>query len=169
MSKMIEDELADMQAEGNALTEDMIRDIAEGKSRKGRPKLTVPDLEEKVADPREKEEWTFLFEHTDGRKKKWAGRFTNKILNIGDLQSAARVQATLLAGNDIRSFSGGMLEMMNAQAHMMISLKERPEWAKNLTAIQDTELFFALWRKVVSHETHYFRPGEATDEEDSGS
>ena len=157
--------LASLQDEADDLNEVDLMSVAEGKPKRKPQKGRI--LAE--VDPRDKEVWTFNFEYTDTRKKKWAGRFTNKIMNIGDLQKAARVQAAMLAGQPLHSFSGGMLEMINATSHMTLSLTERPEWATDLRAIEDPELFFAIWRKVVSHETYYFRLDADSNKEASGS
>lgn len=114
-------------------------------------------------DPRDKETWSFQFDWTDARGRRYAGKFTNRILSIGLLQRVAAAQAAMQNGQSVEAFSPGMLVVNSAISHMMFSLVERPAWAKDLTAIMSVELIMKLWERVRSHEDYYFRAETASD------
>jgi hypothetical protein len=118
------------------------------------------------SDPRDQESWTFQFDWTDSRGKRFAGRFTNRILTLGLLQRVAAAQAAMQQGQPVESFSPAMLVINNAISHMIFSLTERPAWAKDLTALTSVELVMKLWEKVRSHEDRYFRAETTPDSSD---
>ena len=118
-------------------------------------------------DPKDSEEWSFMFEHTDVRGKKWSGHFSNKILTLGEQQLVTNTKARFCGGMPLESIDNGMLALNEAIAHMTFSLQELPSWAEDLRQLHDAAIIFALWEKVRSHETRYFRldAGTSTSKE----
>ncbi|MBO75973.1 MAG: hypothetical protein CME17_00960 [Gemmatimonadetes bacterium] len=108
-------------------------------------------------DPKDAEEWSFMFEHKDVRGKVWSGHFTNKILTLGEQQLVTNTKSRFCGGMPLESIDGGMLALNEAIAHMTFSLQELPSWAEDLRQLRDAAIIFALWEKVRSHETRYFR------------
>jgi hypothetical protein len=108
-------------------------------------------------DPRDSEEWAFTFEFQDRRKKQWSGRFVNKILTLGEQQLVTNAKARFCGGMPLESIDNAMLALNEAIAHMTFSLQELPTWAEDLRQLLDASVVFALWEKVRSHETRYFR------------
>lgn len=117
-------------------------------------------------DARDKEEWTFTFDWTDARDKKWFGTFTNKILSIGEQQAVAAAKARFTGGMPWESIDPEMQVINQAVAHMMFSLapSDNASWGKDLRALKDPSLIIALWTKVSSHETRFFRLGPPEEE-----
>lgn len=125
----------------------------------------VEEKQEDTEDPRDQLTWVFDFSYTDTRGKTWSGVFTNKVLSIGEQQQVSVLRAKFNGAMPIESIDDNMLYINGAIAHMTFSLQgERPEWAKNLRAIHDPMLIHALWEKVGSHETRYFRLEKAEKE-----
>ena len=108
-------------------------------------------------DPRDSEEWSFELDFTDRRGKKWQGYFSNKILSLGEQQLVTNTKARFCGGMPLESIDGGMLALNEAMAHMTFSLIDTPTWAEDLRQLNDAAIVFALWEKVRSHETRYFR------------
>lgn len=118
-----------------------------------------------VANPRDKKTWTFSFDWTDARGKQWLGEFTNSIMTIGQSQAASVMRARFGGGMPLDSLADDMQIINRAIAHMSFSLsgENRPEWSKDLRAVEDPTLIIALWGRVSSHETRYFRLGEVEE------
>jgi len=113
-------------------------------------------------DPKDTEEWSFMFDHTDVRGKVWAGHFTNKIMTLGEQQLVTNAKARFCGGMPLESIDAGMLALNEAIAHMTFSLQELPAWAEDLRLLHDPAIVFALWENVRSHETRYFRLDKGT-------
>lgn len=128
------------------------------------PEKAAPTKED--ADPRDDEEWTFSFDWTDARGKSWTGTFTNKILSIGEQQAVAAARARFTGGMPWESIDPEMQVINQAVAHMMYSLtpEKNADWGKDLRALKDPSLIIALWSKVSSHETRFFRLGPSEEE-----
>lgn len=151
--------LEQLDQEAAALSEQDLQALVNSRTSRSAKPVAAP-LNKEQKDPRDNEQWTFMFNYTDARGTQWKGKFTNKIMNMANLQQAAVAQSVLMGGQPLTSFASGMLELFNAIAHMTFSLIDRPEWAKDLTSIVDTNVILALWKEVASHETHYFRLGK---------
>lgn len=134
--------------------------IAEAREHMGEAEPHAENEPAPAVDPRDQEEWTFQFEWTDSRGKTWKGQFTNKILDISEMQLCANLKARQLGGMPLSSFDEGTLVVTGAIAHMTVSLIKVPDWAKDLRKLKDTALILQLWAKVDGHEMRYFRLGE---------
>lgn len=113
------------------------------------------DEKEPVKDPRDEEEYTFQLKFTDGRGKLWQGRFVNRIVNIHDQQLIGVMQSRLGGGQPLNSLDALIAELNMMVAHLTRSLKDRPDWAKNLLAITNYEIVQAIYMEVASHEAHF--------------
>lgn len=111
-------------------------------------------------DPRDEDEWTFQFSWTDPRGKTYTGTFTNKILTMGEQQSMAALITRFTAGAPWDALLPDVQITTRAIAHMTFSLTKRPPWASDLRKVKDPALILALWGRVASHETRYFRLDE---------
>lgn len=117
-------------------------------------------------DPRDNEVWTFEFKWTDRRGTPFSGTFTNKILSIGEKQAVSVMKARLAGGMSYDAIDPDMRVVNEAVAHMAFSLEteNRPTWAEDLRKVKDIALIIALYDKVSSHETRFFRYDQATSE-----
>lgn len=118
-------------------------------------------------DPKDEEQWAFELDFTDRRGKKWQGYFTNKILNLGEQQLVTNTKARFCGGMPLESIDSGMLALNEAIAHMTFSLIDTPTWAEDLRQLTDAAVVLALWEKVRSHETRYFRLDETAGTRES--
>lgn len=110
-------------------------------------------------DPKGREEYTFRLRWTDGRSKLWEGEFTNKILSIGERQMAGTLRARFsnVAFDRLDALTS---EINFITAHLTFSLKDKPEWAKNLRDLKDIALIQAIYEEVASHEATFFGLGQ---------
>lgn len=121
-------------------------------------------------DPRDREEWSFDFSYTDSRGKQWIGRFTNKILNLGERQKAGILVARFNGGSPVHALPPDVTFINEALAHLEFSLTDRPPWAQDLQSTYDAGLIMALYNKAQEHERVYFRlPSPEAPSATSGS
>lgn len=113
------------------------------------------DETEPEKDPRSEKEYTFNLEFKDGRGKIWGGRFITRILTIGEQQLVGMMRARRTGGMPFDSLDPLTAEINMMQAHLTQSLKERPDWAKDLLALTNYEVLQAIYWEVVSHERHF--------------
>jgi len=106
-------------------------------------------------DPRESVEYTFNLNHKDGNGKVWGGKFVNKILTIHDRQMVGIMRARLTGGAAYESMDPLSAEINLMVAHLTQSLKERPDWAKNLLSLTDYGVLQAIYMEVDSHESRF--------------
>jgi hypothetical protein len=113
------------------------------------------DETEPGEDPRDKVEYSFKFEFTDGRGKVWQGRFVNRILSIRDRQVVGIMRARLTGGQPYESLDPLTAEINHILTHMTQSLIERPDWAKDMLSLTNYEVLQALYLEVDSHESRF--------------
>jgi len=130
------------------------------------PEEETSKREKFLADPKAQKKYTFTLKWKDGSGKLWEGKFTNKILSIRDRQLVGVTRAKLQGGMPIESIDQLTEETNLIVAHLMFSLEEAPEWAKDLTALDDIQLLQAIYAEVASHEAYFFgwRPTESKGE-----
>lgn len=142
---------------------DHLATATEEELREAAQKSTDPEtVEADKHDPRLEEEWTFQFNWKDGRGKVWGGEFTNKILNVGEKQAVAGLEATYAGGHSFDAIRPHIRDVNMILAHLSLSLINRPAWAKNLRGLTNDLLLFRLWEEVASHEAtfHGLETGE---------
>lgn len=108
-----------------------------------------------------KEEYAFAFKWKDGRGKTWEGPFVNEILTIAKQQAVGVLRAKLGDGLPISSLDPFTNEINLMISHMTFSLKEKPDWAKDLRALHDVSLIQAIYEEVASHEATFFGSTES--------
>ena len=117
--------------------------------------LDGPANEPTKPDPRGEKSYTFQLDYEDARGKKWAGQFTNKILNIHERQKVGTMRAMLSGGQPFDSLDELTSELNLMVAHLAFSLTEKPKWAANLRALEDYQLLQAIYEEVNSHESYF--------------
>lgn len=122
----------------------------------------VPENE--AEDPRAQREYTFDFRWKDGRGKVWAGKFTNRVLNIRDRQLMGIMRSNLAAGISPTNLDALTAEINLMVSHLSFSLVSRPKWAEDLLALDDVRLLQEIYTEVVSHESTFlgYAKGSAT-------
>lgn len=120
---------------------------------------------EDATDPRDSVEYAFELNFEDGKGKVWKGRFVNKILSIRERQMVGVMRARLTGGAPYESMDPLTSEINLMVTHLTTSLKERPEWAKDLLTLTNYEILQAIYLEVDSHESKFH--GRPTLEESS--
>lgn len=128
-------------------TETELRKTLEAEHTKGEPK---------GPNPRHERVYTFDFVWKDGRGKKWEGTFQNQILSISDRQLVGIMRARMGSNAPVEALDALTRELNLMISHMSFSLIERPDWAKDLRALQDVRLLQALYTEVAEHEATFF-------------
>jgi hypothetical protein len=120
-------------------------------------------VDKAVDDPKGLETYTFQFRWVDGRGQIWEGEFTNKILSIGERQQAGVLRAMLGRGVGPGQLDEFTNEINMIMGHLTYSLAEKkPDWAKDLTALQNPRLLQAIYEEVASHEATFFGLNQTT-------
>ena len=112
------------------------------------PEETAAELDE----PRMKKRWSFEFDYTDKRGRRWRGEFTNKILSIDDINRVGTIRAGACNYAPITSLDLATINNAETLAHLTVSLVKRPTWAADLGALHDPEVLAKLYQEVSSHE-----------------
>ena len=121
-------------------------------------------------DPRSQSQWVFKFRHEDGLGKVWEGEFTNKILSIRERSLVGITRARLAGGLPTEAIDEYTEELNLIMAHLMFSLEEAPDWAKDLQSLESFELLQAIYMEVSSHEAYFrgWRPSKSESKSESG-
>ena len=119
---------------------------------------TEPDPD--APDPRGEKKYTFQINYTDARGKVWKGQFVNHVLSIHERQQVGVMRSILGGGRPLESLDALTVEINLMVAHLMHSLDQRPEWAKNLRNLEDPGLLQAIYTEVDSHESFFLGWGK---------
>ncbi len=139
-------------------TENLKAEVAE--QVKNDPKKPEPEK----SDPRQELEYTFNFSWTDGRKKLWEGKFTNKILTIRERQLVGAMRARLSGGVVAEALDVTTNEINLMVAHMAYSLVDKkPDWAEDFLVLTDPKLLYQLYQEVLDHEGYFLGYREVED------
>ena len=124
------------------------------------PGIGDPGQAEAPADPvqlaKSQREYTFTLNWTDGRGKVWAGKFTTKILSIRERAQVGLMRARLNGGLPTEAIDGYTAEINFIVANLVYCLTQKPEWAKDLMALDSVPLLQAIYQEVASHEATFF-------------
>lgn len=112
--------------------------------------------EKESSDPRLNEKYSFELNFKDRRGKIWSGRFTNKILTIQEQFNVNYALSSLTGKVPIDSIQKDILITAQRISHLMISLIEKPDWAKDLTQLKTIDVIDAIYQEVDSHEAIFF-------------
>ena len=112
--------------------------------------------EDLAPDGRTAPEYIFDFSFQNAQRT-YAGKFKNRILNIRQQRAVGVLRASLSGGVPFESLDGLTSEMSLVLAHLTHSLDEkmRPEWAKDLEALDDYRVLQALYQEVAQHEATF--------------
>jgi hypothetical protein len=111
---------------------------------------------EQLADPRLRRDYDFEVDYTDGRGRRFAGAFTNRILNFSDMAKVGIVRVrSFQDGLPLSAFDGFSIEHGEMLSHMTVSLIKRPDWAsgEKLMALDDIDLRNTIYKEVRDHES----------------
>lgn len=110
--------------------------------------------------PMAQKHYTFRINYTDNRGRVWEGEFTSKILSIRERQNAGALRARMSGGAALDSLDALTTELNLMLAHMAYSLTDRPDWAKDLSSLEDIGLIQAIYTEVAAHEANFLGWGE---------
>lgn len=122
----------------------------------------VEGAKPRVEDSRESSEYTFDFDWKDRKGKRWTGKFTSKILTLGEQGLVGILRARLSGNVPYESLDEFTREVNFLVAHLTYALKERADWAQDLRSLNDITLLQALYAEVAKHEA-IFRGGSPTE------
>lgn len=105
----------------------------------------------------QEKKYPFAFDFTATNGKKYEGSFTSVIPDMKTRGSIGIYRSQLAGGMPFSSIDPVTSERFFVLAHLTFMLESAtlPEWAKNLEAIDDPEVLFALWSEVQAHETTF--------------
>lgn len=112
-------------------------------------------------DPRSRNPYSFQFDWTDTRGKKWTGSFTTHYPTPMDLMRAGVMQARM-NGSTVRD----ALDPLSDEIAFIVSrlsycLDKRPNWFKDPTAIVDgVPLLQAVYERVLDFEQWFREHGQ---------
>jgi hypothetical protein len=121
-----------------------------------------------TADPRDAKEYSFELAWTDPRGHEWTGKFTNRILNIGDRRKAKVMKAQLGGNVSVEALDVDIWDLNGILAHLAFSLIRKPEWAKDLEKLEELGVVYEIWKEVDSHEARFHRRGPAAADSKRG-
>lgn len=118
-------------------------------------------------DPRDQEEYTFAFDWTDARGRRWTGTFTNKIVTLYQRRLIGLTRARVLGGLPIESVDVATQTLIHMSVWLQTSLTARPNWFADPDTLNDDALVAAVFEEVAAHEATFHRhptpqaPGQA--------
>lgn len=111
---------------------------------------------EESADPRTQREYTFPFSYESGAKV-YRGTFKNRILRVKERMLAGQLAADLAGGRPFSHLPPAAQQLVMAVSWMTYSLdrEKRPEWARDLSEIDDEAVLLALYLEVWAHQATF--------------
>jgi len=103
-------------------------------------------------DPKQLEKYSFQFNWTDDNGKPWTGSFVNRIQTLHDRQTIGVLRSRFSGAVAYDSLDPVTSEINLMVSHLMVTLEEFPDWAKNLRQLTNLELIQELYEEVASHE-----------------
>jgi len=121
------------------------------------------EKEDPSKDPRAQNPYTFAFDWTDSRGKRWQGPFTTHYPTPQDYLSAGVMQARLTASTPKDSLDPLTDEIAFIISRLTFCLDDRPVWFQNPLAIIDgVPLLQAIYSEVMAFE-QFFRVHGTTE------
>lgn len=112
--------------------------------------------EDEDADPKLKRRYTFSFQFVDGNGRDYSGQFTNQVLSSRERGLAGALTSDLNANRPINSIPVETAQINYAVGWMTYSLRDpRPDWATDLSKVDDEKVLLALWGEVWSHQNTF--------------
>lgn len=131
-------------------------------------KETEPEAEEEAAvdptkDPRARNPYTFQFDWTDTRGKRWQGSFTTHYPTPRDLLQAGTMQARLTGSTPKDSLDALTDEIAFIVSRLSFCLDNRPDWFGDpLSMVDGVPLLQAVYGEVLSFEQFFRKHGTTT-------
>jgi hypothetical protein len=116
-----------------------------------------------VEDPKSEPEYTFDLNYIDARGKAWTGTFTNKILTRRERRQVGIMRSMLVSGRPYESLDLGTRDDALIDAHLAVSLTQKPKWAEKLDDLHDFRIAQAIYEEVLAHEAHFLGLGQHQD------
>ena len=113
-------------------------------------------------DPKAQEIYEFAIDEKIGRRE-YKGRFKNKILTLEDKLRVGNVRSLLTNQAPWEALDPDTRLLSEIQAHLAISLQEKPRWFDS-TKLHDSRILYRVYRRVQEHES-FFRGSEASEED----
>ena len=128
--------------------------------------MAPADTDEKpdpIDDPRSHNPYTFQFDWTDTRGKKWSGAFTVHYPTPMDLMRSGVMQARMNGGTARDALDSLSDEIAFIVSRLTYCLDKRPTWFKDPTAIIDgVPLLQAVYERVLDFEQFFREHGQVT-------
>jgi hypothetical protein len=115
------------------------------------------ESEEATPDnPKLARDYVFAFKY-ESKSRVYEGKFKNKILNVGERMRCGALASELIGGKSYDSVPPIVKQLALITSWMTYSLdrKTRPDWATNLSAIEDENVLFALYAEVWDHQSTF--------------
>lgn len=103
--------------------------------------------------------YTFNIEYK-GCGQTLRGAFTNKILTNNEKARRDVIAARMREGLPVESFDAEARFRQQWLSHLIVSLTERPDWAKDLGEIDDLDLIGLIYEEVLKHEDNFRGSGK---------
>lgn len=114
-------------------------------------------------DPRAQNPYTFHFDWTDSRGKRWQGGFTTHYPTPRDLLQAGTMQARLTASTPKESLDALTDEIAFIMSRLAFCLDDRPTWFSDpLSIVDGVPLLQAVYGEVAAFE-QFFRVHGSTE------
>lgn len=99
--------------------------------------------------------YTFRLDYKSHDGRVWQGAFTNKIPDVKTRSAIGVMRAQLGGGMPVSSLDEMTQEINAMVAHLTFSLTSAPEWAKDLRALDNTDVLYYLYAEVMAHEATF--------------
>lgn len=97
----------------------------------------------------------FDFDHTDRRKRRWAGRFRVRILTIRDRLAVGLTKAQLANGVPFQTLDPSTANLLEMLAHLSVAVEVGPPWWKPLE-LRAFDVLMAVYAEVSSYEERFW-------------
>lgn len=110
---------------------------------------------ERKDDPKAQEEYTWQFDWTDGRGRRWHGTFRNRVVTIHQKRQIGLMRAHLLGGLPLSSVDLETQALIHMVAWLQTSLVLRPSWFEKPDELNNAVLIGKVFDQVASHEATF--------------
>lgn len=105
-------------------------------------------------------EYTFNFRHVAPNGRTYEGVFTSRVPGIRQKAAIGVMRGQLAGGIAYNVLDPASVELNLVLATLAFCLDEkRPDWAKDLMTLEDTDVLFKLFEEVAIHEATFLGRG----------
>lgn len=112
-------------------------------------------------NPKHEERYSYEFDWTDKRGRRWQGSFTNEIASIYGRRLIGLTRARALGGTPFASIDRDTDLLIHMMAWMQTTLVEKPSWFADPDKLKSERLIAEVFKEVASHEATFFGLDEA--------